>query len=86
MEFALIMALLCMVFLLFEKVSTLRTQLKKMNVILQQIATQVGVPDHPIDTKLRMLLIEGKKIEAIKEAREVLGLSLKEAKEYVESL
>ncbi|MGG0754705.1 ribosomal protein L7/L12 [Brevibacillus laterosporus] len=100
MEFGLIMALLGIVFLLLEKVSSLQKQLKKMDVILQQIATQVGVPDysditksssigvqnHPINTKLSRLLSEGKKIEAIKEVRKELGLSLKEAKDYVERL
>ncbi|AKF95311.1 hypothetical protein [Brevibacillus laterosporus] len=100
MELAIIMVLVCIVLLLAEKVNRLQNQLKRMDVILQQIAAQVGVTDysehtkpnnnvvlnHPVNAKLITLLSEGKQIEAIKEARLVLGLSLKEAKEYVERL
>lgn len=38
------------------------------------------------DEELRALVAKGRKIEAIKEARERYNLSLKEAKDYVESL
>ncbi|QIC04363.1 hypothetical protein GOP56_01355 [Brevibacillus sp. 7WMA2] len=100
MELTIIMVLVCIVLLLVEKVNRLQNQLKRMNVILQQIAAQVGVTNysestkpnnnvvlnHPINAKLHRLLAEGKQIEAIKEARIELGLSLKEAKEYVERL
>ncbi|MDN9009998.1 hypothetical protein [Brevibacillus laterosporus] len=100
MELAIIMVLVCIVLLLVEKINKLQNQLKRMNVILQQIACQVGATDcsehikpnnnavlnHPINAKLMRLLSEGKQIEAIKEARLELGLSLKEAKEYVERL
>ncbi|AIG26013.1 hypothetical protein [Brevibacillus laterosporus] len=100
MELTIIMVLVCIVLLLVEKVNRLQNQIKRMNVILQQIAAQVGVTNysesikpnnnvvlnHPINAKLHRLLAEGKQIEAIKEARIELGLSLIEAKEYVERL
>ena len=38
------------------------------------------------DEMLRSLVARGRKIEAIKEAREMYQFSLKEAKDYVESL
>jgi len=38
------------------------------------------------DEILRSLVAKGRKIEAIKEAREMYNFSLKEAKNYVESL
>lgn len=38
------------------------------------------------DEGLRALVAKGRKIEAIKEARELYNLSLKDAKDYVESL
>ncbi len=38
------------------------------------------------DEMLRSLVAKGRKIEAIKEAREMYNFSLKEAKNYVESL
>ncbi|NGZ77565.1 ribosomal L7/L12 family protein [Saccharibacillus alkalitolerans] len=38
------------------------------------------------DEQLRALVAKGRKIEAIKEARQLYNLSLKDAKDYVESL
>ncbi|WP_172254662.1 hypothetical protein [Saccharibacillus deserti] len=38
------------------------------------------------EEKLRDLVARGRKIEAIKEAREMYNMSLKDAKDYVESL
>ncbi len=38
------------------------------------------------DEQLRSLVAKGRKIEAIKNAREMYNMSLKEAKDYVESL
>ncbi|OWR30192.1 hypothetical protein CDO73_13685 [Saccharibacillus sp. O23] len=38
------------------------------------------------DEQLRSLVAKGRKIEAIKKAREMYNMSLKEAKDYVESL
>jgi ribosomal protein L7/L12 len=37
-------------------------------------------------TEVQMLLAQGKKIEAIKRVRELTGLGLKEAKDYVDAL
>ncbi|GGO05565.1 ribosomal protein L7/L12 [Saccharibacillus kuerlensis] len=38
------------------------------------------------DERLRVLMAKGNKIQAIKEARELYNLSLKDAKDYVEAL
>ncbi|WP_209977611.1 ribosomal protein L7/L12 [Paenibacillus eucommiae] len=43
-------------------------------------------PPTNLDERLRLLLVSGKRIQAIKEFREASGLGLKEAKEYVDSL
>lgn len=43
-------------------------------------------PSSEGDEMLRSLVAKGRKIEAIKEAREMYNFSLKEAKNYVESL
>lgn len=43
-------------------------------------------PSSEGDDRLRSLVAKGRKIEAIKEAREMYSFSLKEAKDYVESL
>ncbi|MBC6970914.1 ribosomal protein L7/L12, partial [Bacillus sp. Xin] len=47
---------------------------------------QIGIPEHEVNEELRQLVRDGEKIEAIKKAREVLGLSLLEAKNYIDSL
>lgn len=53
---------------------------------MEKVADQVNVPEHPINETLRELLKEGKKVQAVKEARQVLGLSLLEANQYVDGL
>lgn len=57
-----------------------------MKLTLDQITNVIEIPEHPINNQLRLLLKEGKDIQAIKEARTVLGLSLLEAKQYIENL
>ena len=49
---------------------------------------RASVPPTPgdLDSELRALLAAGRKIEAVKRAREVLGLGLAEAKDHVERL
>lgn len=46
------------------------------------VKAELGSNDEPIIALMRA----GKKIEAIKQARETYGVGLKEAKEYVEAL
>ncbi|MFC4307326.1 ribosomal protein L7/L12 [Cohnella boryungensis] len=43
-------------------------------------------PVAKLQDRLRILVAEGKKIQAIKEYREARGVGLKEAKDYVDSL
>lgn len=42
--------------------------------------------DKTTDDKLLNLMLSGKKVEAIKQCRDVYGMSLKEAKDHVEAL
>ena len=70
-------------------ISQLRSDVARLNVTLDKIAKQIGVPDTVlanIDAELKSLISEGKKIKAIKKYRTVTGLGLKEAKEYVDLL
>lgn len=69
-----------------SKLNSLETRVKSLKVTLDQVANQVDVPEQPINDKLRKLLKEGKEVKAVKEARKVLGLSLLEAKQYVDKL
>ena len=52
-------------------------------------STQIRVSDtvsENIDVELKKIIIEGKKIEAIKKYRMGTGICLKEAKEYIDNL
>lgn len=68
------------------KLNSLEIQVRSLKFTLDQVANQVEVPEHPINDELRKMLKEGKEVKAIKEARQVLGLSLVEAKQYVDKL
>ena len=82
----LVVIILVLITTVSSKLNSLETQIKSMKFTLDQVAKQVDVPEHPINEKLRRLLKEGKGVQAVKEARQVLGLSLLEAKQYVDDL
>ncbi|EOU1723383.1 ribosomal protein L7/L12 [Clostridium perfringens] len=74
---------------LIGSVGQLRNEVKLMRGTLNRIAERVGVTD--IVTKeekeeLKSLLSEGKNVQAVRRFREITGLGLKEAKEYVDGL
>lgn len=64
----------------------LRNDIKQTNSVLEKIAKQLGVPEPPVDDEIKTLVAEGKKIRAIKRYREITGVGLKEAKDYVDKL
>lgn len=69
--------------------SKLQKEIARTNLTLDKIAKHMGIPDTPainIDDELKMLIADGKKIEAVKRYRMVTGYGLKESKEYVDSL
>ena len=68
-----------------SSISLMRKDINRINTNINKIAKQVGVPD-TITDELKRLLIEGRKIEAIKKYRMATGAGLIEAKEYVDSL
>ena len=74
---------------LIASVGQLRNEVKLMRGTLNRIAERVGVTE--IVTKeekeeLKRLLSGGKNIQAVRRCREITGLGLKEAKEYVDGL
>ena len=74
---------------LISSVGQLRNEVKLMRGTLNRIAERVGVTE--ILTKeekeeLKRLLSEGKNVQAVRRCREITGLGLKEAKEYVDGL
>ncbi|WML32606.1 50S ribosomal protein L7/L12 [Clostridium sp. OS1-26] len=66
-------------------ISQIRADITRININVNKIAEQVGVPD-TITDELKSLLLEGKKVEAIKKYRIATGVGLIEAKEYIDSL
>jgi len=86
MEYIILGVLFVIIFMLYDKLTKLEMRFIRMKATLDQIANQVEVPEHPINDELRKLLKEGKDVQAVKKAREVLGLSLLEAKQYVDAL
>lgn len=67
-------------------ISQLRNDIKHTNSILEKIAKQIGVPEPPVDDEIKTLIAEGEKIKAIKRYREITGVGLKEAKDYIDKL
>lgn len=87
MEFSILDALIlfiCAYLLLI--VINLNNRIKVMQSTLKQMTKQTITPDHPINNELRQLLKEGSDVKAVKRAREILGLSLLEAKQYIDKL
>ncbi|CAM2838629.1 hypothetical protein [Salinicoccus roseus] len=78
--------LLFTVFILMSKIDRLEGRLKNTQQILEQIAAQYDMPENPVNDELRRLINDGKEIQAVKRAREALGLSLIEGKQYVDRL
>lgn len=66
-------------------INQMRSDIARININLNKIAKQVGVPN-TINDEIKSLLLEGKKVEAIKKYRIATGLGLKESKEYIDSL
>lgn len=71
---------------LLIKISNLQEALRGIKYKLDRIESQMDLPENPIDDDLRALLQEGKDVQAVKVARETLGLSLLEGKQYVDAL
>lgn len=86
--FAIIIGLITLIGL-STTISQMRNDIARLNTTLDKIAKQIGVPDtitENIDNELKSLILEGKKIKAIKRYRMVTGLGLKESKEYIDYL
>lgn len=65
---------------------SIEKRLKHTEILLKKVAEHVGVAEDPINERLRLLVNEGKMVEAVKETREYFGYSLLEAKQYVDGL
>lgn len=88
MDYKIIWVIICVLLLscISSAISQLRNDIKHTNSILEKIAKQIGVPEPPVDDEIKTLIAEGKKIKAIKRYREITGVGLKEAKDYIDKL
>lgn len=75
-----------LLFSILSSINQLQNDVKHTNKILEKIAKQIGVPEPPVDAEINALVLEGKKIQAIKLYRQATGLGLKEAKEHIDLL
>ena len=82
--------ILCIIVLyisiLTSKIDSLQKHITRINSNIIKIAQQVGVPKDPLDDELKSIIENDGKIKAIKKLRDVAGLGLKEAKDYVDNL
>lgn len=87
-NFTTILLLLIGGFLLYlvGKMEKMENDIKGIKSTVDLISKQVGVPEDPVNEELRQLLAEGNDVKAVKRARETLGLSLVEAKKYIDAL
>ncbi len=72
--------------LMLDYINRINKRLKRTEYKVEQLLKQTHLPEYQINEELRQLVRDNEKIEAIKKARSVLGLSLREAKNYVDSL
>jgi len=68
------------------KVSRVDARLSKMQKQLDQLMKASGIPEPVVNEQLRDLIRQGKKIEAVKLARQSFGYSLVEGKHYIDVL
>ncbi|MBU3160867.1 ribosomal protein L7/L12 [Clostridium frigoris] len=86
MDYLILFVIVLYMLVLTSKIDSLQKRITRMNSNLIKIANQVGVPKDPLDDELRSIIEKNGKIKAIKKLREVTGLELKEAKDYVDNL
>lgn len=67
-------------------IGRLRNDIKHTDSTLDKVEKEIGVSGQPLDDEIKALILEGKKIKAIKRYREVTGVGLKEAKDYIDKL
>lgn len=88
MEYILILIIISFLIIinLWAKVGKLEGRIKGIQYTLDQLSQQSELPEHPINDELRKLIKEGEDVRAIKRARETLGLTLLEGKDYIDKL
>ncbi|WP_433938460.1 hypothetical protein [Paenibacillus lautus] len=87
MEIILLIILVVLVGLVASsRMTAIEKRMKRQQATLNQIASHLGIPEPPVPAEVKQLLQDGQDIKAIKTVREELGLSLVEAKQYVDAI
>ncbi|MGG2095067.1 hypothetical protein AB1283_21255 [Bacillus sp. S13(2024)] len=71
---------------ILDHINQINKRVKRTENQLEQIAKQLGVPEYVSNEEICQLVKDGNKIRAIKKAQKDLGLSLRESKDYIDSL
>ncbi|WP_240033915.1 hypothetical protein [Planococcus salinus] len=83
-------AALVLVYLIYgsvnERLKAMETRMNIMQETISQLTAEGQVTEPAINEELRRLVKDGKTVEAVKKARKAFGLSLLEAKRYVDDL
>lgn len=89
MDYAIVGFLCGVSIVLMMNVSNQKDQIKILNNKLNKIINHLGIEDeelNKINDELNKLIIEGKKVKAVKLYRMTTGAGLKESKEYIDAL
>lgn len=89
MDYAIIGFLCGVSIVLMMNVSNQKDQIKILNNKLNKIINHLEIEDdelNKINAELNKLIIEGKKVKAVKLYRMTTGAGLKESKEYIDAL
>ncbi|MBU3114281.1 ribosomal protein L7/L12 [Clostridium lacusfryxellense] len=73
--------------IILSNINQLREDNKRTNKILVKIAKEMGlIPEPSVNEEIKSLILDGKKIKAIKMYRESTGLGLVDAKRDIDLL
>lgn len=69
-----------------KRIEALENRVRQVEQLLKQATHGMEMAEPDVNKELRLLLKEGKTIEAVKRTRQEFGWSLLEAKQYVDEL
>lgn len=69
-----------------QQIKAMEKRIKTMEATIRQFSADGEVTEPAVNDELRKLVAQGKSVQAVKQAREEFGLSLLDAKRYVDAL
>lgn len=80
-----VVILLGIALMFYSKLAMVEERVKRQDRLLERLLKHMEI-ETPVSEEVLALLRKGKEVQAVKEARERFGLSLLEAKQYVDQL